>query len=222
MCKMEDSGPDGRLKSLLGKRGDELVQGCVEELGILHRELALLRREVSSLADYQASSDLRLVAAGEARPLPRTVTIDADQMLRTHDGFYSVEHTSDGTPFRWTGPSVQFCFSVFVDRSAGADVQLLALSSIDFEIQKKVALVADGQTIPVVVATDPPGFAIKAFLPPREDHGVTSLVFVLPAVLTPPDSNETRALGIAFARLSVTARMADSAIAGVPERLAAQ
>jgi hypothetical protein len=219
---MEDGYFNERLKSLLGKRGDELVEGCVDELGRLHRELALLKQEVSSLVNYETSRDLRLVASGISRPLPRTVTIEADQMLPLHDGFYSVEHTSDGIPFRWTGPSVQFCFSVFIDRSAGADVHLLALSSIDFELQKKLTLVADGKTIPVDVAPDSRGFAITAFLPPREDHGVTSLVFVLPAVLTPPNSSETRALGIAFARLSVTARMADSVNAGVPERMAAQ
>jgi hypothetical protein len=217
---MDDGGLNERLKALLAKRGDQLVEGCVDELGILHQELALLRRELSALADYQSSRGLELATHDGGGPLlPKSVTIEADQMLRPHDGFYPVEYTSEGIPFRWTGPSVQFCFSVFVDRSAGADVNLLALTSIDFELQKNLTLIADGETVPVEVVPEPSGFAITAFVPPRPDRGVTSLVFVLPAVLAPPGGTDARQLGIAFARLSVAARRADTEVS---DRIAAQ
>jgi hypothetical protein len=220
---MEDSDLNGRLKTLLAKRGDELVEGCIDELGILHQELAVLRREISALSDYQSSRGLALIPDGAGGPLlPKSVTIEADQMLRPHDGFYHVEYTAEGMPFRWTGPSVQFSFSVFVDRSAGADVSLLALTSIDFELQKKMTLVADGETVPVAVVPEPSGFAITAFLPARADRGVTSLVFVLPAVLSPPGGADARQLGIAFARLSVKARRGDLADGGISDRIAAQ
>src|SRR6185312_9139904 len=156
-----------------------------------------------------------------AQLLPQRVTIEADHMLRPHDGFYGVEHTSEGTPFRWTGPSVQFCFNVYVDRSSGADLRLFALTSIDFEIQKKIVLIADGETLPVNVEPDSGGFAVTAFLPARPDNGSTGLVFVLPAVLTPAGGTEGRALGLAFGRLSIVARKAEN-IDGASDRIAAQ
>ena len=156
-----------------------------------------------------------------ASSLPQSVLIEADHMLRPHDGFYGVEHTSDGTPFRWTGPSVQFCFNVYVDRSNGADLRLFALTSIDFEIQRKIVLIADGETLPVDVKPDSGGFAVTGFLPARTDPGATGLVFVLPAVLTPHGGADGRSLGLAFGRLTIVARTAE-ATDGAPDRMAAQ
>jgi hypothetical protein len=222
---MGDKNISERLKHLLEKRGEELAQGVSDEFELLHRELAALKREIAALANYQSSRGLVLEppTAVVVPSLPKRVTIEADQLLRAHDGFYGVEHTSNGTPFRWTGPSVQFCFNVFVDRRNGADMYLLALTSIDFEIQKEMALIVDGETVPVSIEPDGAGFAVKAFLPPRGDHGATGLVFALPAVLVPPGGVDTRALGIAFARLSVAARKAGAAeMNEVPESTAAQ
>jgi len=51
---------------------------------------------------------------------------------------------------------------------------------------------------------------VTAFLPARADQGVTGLVFVLPAVLTPLDGADGRALGLAFGRLSIVARKAEA------------
>ncbi len=220
---MDNSEHVERLKQLLDRSGKDFVQGVLDEINILHRELTTLKREVSALADFESSRGLALVPPGTAAALlPKSVTIEADQMLRPNDGFYGVEYTSDGTAFRWTGPSVQFCFSVFVDRSEGAYLNLHALTSIDFSVQKHVTLICDGETIAVDIKHKPPGFGITAFLPPREAHGVTSLVFVLPAVLTPLGSADARPLGIAFARLSVSAHQLEAEGTGVSDRMAAQ
>jgi len=201
-----------RLKDVSEKGGEELVQELTDEIASLHRELAALKSEVAALTDFRSSRGLVLEPPTAVVPpsLPQSVTIEADHMLRPHDGFYGVEHTSDGTPFRWTGPSVQFCFTVYVDRSNGADLRLFALTSIDFEVQKNIVLIADGETLPVNVEPDSGGFKVTAFLPARADQGVTGLVFVLPAVLTPLDGADGRALGLAFGRLSIVARKAEA------------
>jgi hypothetical protein len=208
---MDDNDIGERLRHLQGKCPEELIQEFSGEFELLHRELAALKSEVAALANYNASRGLHLEppALMPVPSLPQRVAIEADQMLRAHDGFYGIEHTSDGIPFRWTGPSVQFCFSVFVDRSNGADLRLSALSSIDFDLQKDVSLIVDGETVPVNVEADDTGFSIVAYLPPREDRGATGLVFVLPQVLTPPGGADPRPLGIAFARLLVSARRAE-------------
>jgi hypothetical protein len=203
---------DARLVKLLDKRGQELVRSFVEEFRAVHREIAALRRELSALSDYQAMHDRLLVidaAASKIQRLPRVVTIEADQNLRSQDGFYALEHTSDGTPFRWTGPAPQFSFNVFVDRSDAVKLKLDALSFIDFEIQKNISLLADGESIPVYVEPADAGFEVTATLPPRADNESTNLVFILPAALEPPGSDDTRTLGLAFRKLRAAVLGAD-------------
>jgi hypothetical protein len=217
---MDNHNLGQRLRTLLDKGGDDLAKGLTEEIEFLYRELALLRREVLALADYQSGRGLDLVVPeAPTATLPDSVVVGAEQMLRLHDGFHPLEHSPDGIPFRWTGPSVQFSFSVFIDRNAATELRLQALSVIDFELQKSLTLVVDGEIVPVEVMRQGGGLEIAAILPPRYRQGVTSLVFVLPAVLVPRGGNDTRPLGIAFTRLSVTASAAQPVM---PDRMAAQ
>lgn len=209
---MDSDALNKRLAQLADKSGEDLARELSIEFANLYRELAALKEEISALAKDRASPGL-----------PReNVMIEAHQTLCSEDGFYSLEQTPAGTPFRWTGPTPEFRFNVLVNRTAGADLHLVALSSIDFEVQKDVALSADGESVPVSVTTDPPGFSLTAFLPPRQGRRVMSLVFSLPAVLAPPGGNDERLLGIAFSRLTVTARTADVAEDDSQERFAAQ
>jgi hypothetical protein len=210
---MDDAdGFDARLSKLLEKRGQDLIRSLVEELRGLHGEVAVLKNELSALSDYQASRDRLLaieqVSASIAR-LPRSAAIEADQLLRTEDGFYPAEHTSNGTPFRWTGPSREFSFDLFIDRTYGATIRLTALNCMDFEIQKNVALLADGEPISLTMVPEGTGFTLTAFLSPRRGNQATDLVYVLPVVVVPMASEDKRPLGIAFARLTATARMAE-------------
>jgi hypothetical protein len=208
-----DEELDARLRALLEKRDQEFAQSLVEEIANLSREIAALRRETAALADYQATRDRLLVlenAAASNVRLPRIAVIEPDQSLRPLDGFYGVEHTGENIPFRWTGPSRQFSFDLFVDRTYGADLKLEALSCINFEIQKDFLLVADGEPVPVSLSRQDAGFSATARLSARKGGQSSNLVFILPAVLSPPGSSDKRELGIAFARLAVIARDADS------------
>lgn len=197
-----------RLQSLSSKRGGDLIRALIEEFASLNREIAGLKRELAALTEYQASRDRWLaLEAAEARiaRLPRLVVIEPDQFLRPRDGFYGIEHASDGTPFRWTGPSAQFSFDLFIDRIHGAHVRLDALNCIDYEAQKNLVLMADGEPATLNVTPTGTGFTATALLSARADALGTNLVFILPAVLAPPDSTDNRALGIAFGRLTVAA-----------------
>jgi hypothetical protein len=196
---------DARLHALLDKRGQEFIKGVIAELTSLNRAVVALKRELAALTAYQESRDRWLAIETEQAkiaPLPRVVTIEPDQVLRFQDGFFPVEHTSDGTPFRWTGPSPHFSFDVFIDRSREVEVRLDVLNCIDFEVQKKLSLLADGESVPVSVSEAAPGFVATAILPPREGREGTNLVFVLPATIVPPGTDETRALGVAFTKFT--------------------
>jgi hypothetical protein len=208
---------DARLRTLLDKRGQEFVKAVVEEFTSLSREIAALRRELSALTAYQASRDRWLAIETEQAKiakLPRVVVIEPDQVLPFQDGFYPVEHTSDGTPFRWTGPSPHFSFDVFIDRSLEVEVRLDVLNCIDFDVQKNLSLLADGESVPVTLKEAAPGFTATAILPRREGKEGTNLVFVLPATIAPPGTEDTRSLGVAFAKFRAVAGVAESSGAG--------
>lgn len=222
--RLIDENLDTRLQTLLDKHGQELAEGLVEEVANLNRELAALRRELAALADYQAARDRLLVletAAASNVRLPRVVVIEPDHLLRPQDGFYGVEYTAGTTPFRWTGPSRQFSFDLFVDRTYGADLQLDALSCIDFEVQKDILLLVDGESVPVVLVPHETGFVATARLTAREGPQSSNLVFILSAVLVPPESTDQRELGIAFGRLTVVARNIESDAQDEEARIAA-
>jgi hypothetical protein len=208
----DESSREARFQLLLSKRGQELVRGLVEEFLILNREIAGLKRELMALADYQNARDRWLVLDDLLEKnlhLPRIVVIEPDQLLRPRDGFYPVEYTSAGVPFRWTGPSVQFSFDFYIDRRHGVDLRLEALNCVDFSVQKNMTLLVDSEIVPLRITQEGMGFHASAVLPRNTEGRATSLVFVLPAAIVPPESNETRSLGIAFGRLTVVARNAD-------------
>lgn len=209
----EAEGLDARLHALLDKHGQELVKGVIEEFTSLNREIVALRREISALTAYQASRDRWLAIETEQAKiaaLPRVVMIEPDQLLRFQDGFFPVEHTADGTPFRWTGPSPHFSFDIFIDRSREVEVRLDVLNCIDFDVQKNLSLLADGESVPVTLTEAAPGFRASAILPRREGKEGTNLVFLLPATIVPPGTEETRSLGVAFTKFTAVAGISES------------
>ncbi|MEI9930867.1 MAG: hypothetical protein WDM89_10035 [Rhizomicrobium sp.] len=206
MSDMKDF--DTRLQSLLDKRGQDFIEGIVAEFGRLAHEIVTLRRELAALTDYQASRDrwlaIERTAEGIVR-LPRFVNIGPDQALQAQDGFYQTEWTSAGLPFRWTGPSPQFSFDLFVDRTHSAELRLNALSFIDFEVQKHVMLLVDGERVALTAEPSGEGLTLTGTLPSRQGCEATNLVFLVPATLKPPASEDNRSLGLAFASLTVVA-----------------
>ena len=207
---MADEGDlESKFQQLLARRGQDLVRGLIDEITDLHREIGELRRELDALGDYQAMRDRWLTVGGQTSRivrLPRLAVIDPTQPMRTSDGFFPLEYTGGGIAFRWTGPSAQFSFNVFVDRSRGADLKLETIHCMDAEFQKNLGLLVDGESVPVEVTQVETAFTVTAALPARDDGRSTNLVFVLPAVFAPPESPDTRLLGVAFQRLIVAAR----------------
>jgi hypothetical protein len=204
----DESGLDARLQLLLAKRGQELVKGLADEIMRLHREIGGLKRELAALGEYQAMRD-RWLGGGDAglkgALLPRNVAVTPDQMLSPRDGFYPAEVTSDGVAFRWTGPSREFVFDIFVERAQGASLKLDVLNCIEYEAQKDVLLFVDGASVAVQLEQQGMGFIARAALPASGEGRATNLVFVLPVVLMPPGAEDQRLLGVAFGGLTVTA-----------------
>lgn len=170
-----------------------MTQGEADALETLRDELARLRAEVEAL--HKSSGGM-----------PASAVVSADEHLGPEQGFYPVERTEDGVSFCWTGPSPEFRLTAAVDRFAGADLKLEAISFIDFERQKDLRLQADGEDIPLAVTRGGIGVVITGTLSARAGSDPTALVFMLPAALPPANSADTRQLGLAFFKLTVTAR----------------
>jgi hypothetical protein len=218
----DESDLESRFQQLLARRGQDLVRGLIDEISDLHREIAGLRRELSALSDYQAMRDRWLsLEAGAPRVVhfPRLVAIEPGQPMRAADGFYPAETSGAGIAFRWTGPSAQFSFNLFVDRTHGADLRLETINCMDAVVQKNIGLLVDGESVPVEVAVEEMAFTVTAPLPARADGRSTNLVFLLPCVIAPLDSQDDRQLGVAFRELIVAARGETGAVA--PEIAAA-
>lgn len=205
---MSGSGfAENSLSRLLDLRGPDLIGALVRELESLHREIGSLHRELEALRDYQASRDRWLAveeATRNAMRLPRSVIIDANQSLDPRYGFYKLEYNKRGVPFCWTGPSPSFSFDVFVDRTNGAELELRAIACVDFQRQKNLQLLVDGEPVPAKVVQGNGGISVTAALPPSRDNRVTNLIFIVPEVLPPANQADSRRLGVAFAWISVT------------------
>lgn len=204
----EQENPEERLQSLHDLRGAALVTALVKELSLLQRQVTQLQAEMSAYRDYLAARDRWLDTDSGHKPrpqLPRSVVIDASQSLYPRHGFYGLEYGDKGAPFSWTGPSHNFSFDIFIDRSSGAQLELRALACLDFERQKNLKLLVNGEAVTPNVVQHGRGLILRAALPAADDDRGTNLVFTVPEVLRPADSPDTRLLGIAFQSLNVTA-----------------
>ena len=189
--------------------GPALIEALIGEIELLQSDLAALTREVEVLRRYQIAKQRRIqeeVPAG-ATPMPLSVSIDAAELLYPEQGFYPLERNEAGATFRWTGPSPFFSFTVYVDRSAGAELRLEVLSLIDYERQKDIRLWVNGDGVPSTITPHHEGVVLAAQLPAARDNEATFLEFAVPEVIN-PGGGEKRSLGVAFRELSIMSRTA--------------
>jgi hypothetical protein len=194
---MGEAALSSQRQTLLEKDGAELRQGIVSELDVLYSEIVRLREELAALRRERALN-------GSAVHLATSVEVEADEQLGAGQGFYSVEHAEDGQAFCWTGPSPQFTFDMRVERTKGAHLKMEGLFFLDFARQQNLQLSVDGTPVPVTVAKEDPGVVITAELPPKAGDDTTHVAFQLPEMLSPPNSEDKRLLGLAFVSLTVT------------------
>lgn len=193
---------DIRLR-LKEHRGRDLVSAIADELASLHDQLEQVRAELRGTEAYTFLRDRlgevdKTVVRNEA--LPRLVQISAAENLTARDGFYAVEYTADGSPYRWTGPGRVFTFRTFIDRSAPVRLGLQAVSSFDVKRQAALSLTVDGAALECAVTPLGNSLTVEAVIPPRSvDTGdATDIVFVLPYVGSNESLGDNRILGIAF------------------------
>ena len=195
-----------RVRSaLLDKRGSELILSLIEEIANLNIRLEQALRQIQALRSFESLQD-HLIAIDPPRtadPRPAVVKLDASQLLNPSDGFHNLEYSLSGVPYRWTGPSREFSFNLFVSRAHPVEMVLRATRLMEPQLQSEVVLIADGEPMNVKFVQDGDKWAARTVLPARKDLGATNLTFVLATVGSPPNSTDTRTLGIAFHDLEI-------------------
>ena len=206
--------------ALLDKRGSELILSLVEEIVNLNIRTELALRQIQALKSFESLKDhlITVDAAKTADPRPTALKLDASQLFNPKDGFHNLEYSPTGVPYRWTGPTREFSFNVFVGRTQPVALALRATKLMEPELQSELVLIADGEPMNLTFEREDDAWVARAVLPARTDLGATHLVFVSASVASPPDSADARTLGIAFSELDVRPAMeaADSRFAAAP------
>ena len=197
---------------------EEPVESILTELARLEASIAALRGKFERLdAKFrmlQAALLERdiLVATGEAiSELPNEQVIGADHLLDAADGFYGLEHDPEGRPFRWTGPTLQFRFTLYVDRTAPRRLEVSFLWACDPEMFPAIQCFVDRKALPVRYTNDGATHRLIVDVSARTtaDPGATTVICVLPKVISAkqmdPKSQDNRTLGVAFRELRIAA-----------------
>jgi hypothetical protein len=204
-----------RVRSaLLDKRGSELILALIDEIANLTVRTELALRQIQALKSFESLQDhlITVDTPTTGDPRPTILKLDAAQLLNPGDGFHNLEYSLSGVPYRWTGPSQEFSFNVFVSRARPVEMALRATRLMDPKLQSDVVLLADGEPMSLKFVEEGDKWVARTVLPIRTDLGATHLTFVLASVGSPPNSADTRILGIAFHDLEIRpgADLADS------------
>lgn len=160
-------------------------------------EIARLKSEVDALREArdlnEALTFLRVNLDAATEPpvsgtAPSSVRLTASEAWDPADGFYHLEWTNLGEPYRWVGPSASFRFIAPVDRSTTL-VATLKILFVREDVPLRVACRVDGRLQPTVIEQAEAGWLAHVLVPPLAGRSHVVLDFVGPptAPATPPD-----------------------------------
>jgi hypothetical protein len=190
---LSNSGPSPDRMNVIGEQLSEL------------QSLAARYSDQVQQAAQTFSERLKLLeeAIAAQSGLPDSITIDAIHPA-AETGFYFVEYEASGRPFRWSGPSRDFSFTLKIDRSAPLRLRLHLIALIDPNLQSDLLFLVDGVSVPIRVAAQEEGwFDYEATIPAGTGMRETHLVVAVPCVLQPDNPEDTRLLGVAFRELRI-------------------
>lgn len=189
------------------------ARALIEECGRLSESIASISKR---LADVEKTAGLILslldfplpMQGTLQRPLMKRVGVTAKMFCNSADGFHDLEHTQDGTAFRWTGPRPEFRFLVHIDRQQACLAELILISNKYLSEGAQIACYVDRNWVPSqLLPVDGKIVRLSFTLPKLEVNRATELVFMAPSVIVPkdviPGSQDARSLGVQFVELRV-------------------
>lgn len=146
----------------------------------------------------------------DSRTLSRSVRLNAELPYDRTAGLHGLEHTVEGLPFRWTGPTSQSCFEIQVDRTVKckASFRLISAGHLTQSYLNSIQIYVDGQSRPKQSKIGE--FVQLEFeLPERTGNIAGTLIVLECPVWSPVDAlgtaTDTRRLGVQFFDLAVEA-----------------
>ena len=203
---ISNSGPSPDLMNAIGKQLSEL------------QSLAARYSDQVQQAAQTFAARLKLLeeAIAAQSSLPDSITIDAIHPS-AETGFYDIEYEDSGWPFRWSGPSRDFSFSLKIDRNAPLRLRLHLIAMIDPKLQSDLLLLVDGVSVQIRVAEQEEGwFEYEATIPAGAGVRETHLVVAVPCLLQPNNIEDPRLLGVAFRELRISPFEQDSVETPLP------
>jgi len=208
MIKMGlDFDEDSILRRLDQTSPDALLKSIATELARLAQANNQLYSRLAAMESLQRIADR--IAAGDRTEIsdeyPSRININADNATLDSFGFYKLEYSGRGRPFRWSGPDPQFSFVFFIDRKSPVHFELeFGKIYADAPVEELTAY-ADGEPIELDVQGQLDSYRARGVLPPRRNLGGSVLTFVCPKMESPKTRGfgDSRLLGVLFLTLSV-------------------
>ncbi len=126
--------------------------------------------------------------------------------LLPDQGFYTLETTGTGDPYRWTKQN--FHFDVPINRETEKSIELNLLSSIKPELLERIECYANGEELFLEKVPSKNGARFKGILEPAEVLSTTKLSFSAITAYTPkeldPEVEDGRELAVTFTKLIVS------------------
>jgi len=159
---------------------------------------------IQNLVEASGVIDKLVVDGGNSVLLPNACAIDMTCLPPYITNLYALEFTSDGIPYRWSGPGKTTTFTLAFDRTKDKHLEISILGAICSDVLADFSLQIDGTEIVVDITES----TINATLPSRQSNrSFTEIVLRVATTVSPNSlngSNDRRLLGIAIARISVT------------------
>jgi hypothetical protein len=188
---------------------DNLLEGILAEIAslqIAYQHLILRAKSINSQLRMLDFPIQHLIGSSQ-QVGAREVTIDATFNLTVDQGFYEIERSESGSPFRWTGPKNIFHFDLLIDRTETRELILKLASALKDENIDQLRCLIDDQEVFLNKDKERGFFYLKGIVPKRMAVGWTRIAFIVPKPVKiseiNPESQDSRALGVAFVALKI-------------------
>ncbi len=202
-----------RANFLNSARGGDGGGAISDVIAVLAKEIVDLRRELSVLASaVQTNEALQRLIGESSLPFsdaviarespPESFSTIASEVWDAARGFYFLEWSGTGEPYRWVGPRPHCDFQFPLDREQPRSLELAVLTRHgDFGFAD-IKCTVDGQAIPLTVTDREIGVVLSGVVPAKPGRKSASVKFSAPFV-TRASGDDTRELSFGVSSLTV-------------------
>ncbi|HMK89363.1 MAG TPA: hypothetical protein VK446_07000 [Methylocystis sp.] len=203
VSRLQNKGKTGEGSAALA---DILTEIC-QQLKQLRDDLSSIQNDrMIMLAVRQLLEKSESIGPNElpALSLPKSAHLLASEAWDPTDGFYQLEWTDSGRPFRWVGPRRHFRFVVVIDRSNPVKCVLKAPFAHPAVNVRDLKCRIDGYPVPLLIVKTEFDYIISAIAPAEETSRSVLIDFAGPTTVpASSDGDDPRHISLAISELSL-------------------